>query len=418
MPRCSVMWSVGSCSGAKARGRCEQKDSLSPPILPLLQLLSLVVPTVAAVATWSTRNCNGTTTFQSITIDSTTRVATACNELDGLDTIGPYYTPANYFRCASTSTYSTNQTVWQMYQATACGRLDYIVGSAVGLVDEGLVCYNLPYGSVVVDCTSTAADRVGTSITSPAMHTEVIVPSSKAPLTTTELDATEFTFALWSDSTDCLEGSSLIEEWTSTTSCPYTDGAAYVYHVECANQTTSSTWVATIYTSSALCVSAGTSVGTVSGTGTVCATLSPSVDSIVVDCSKANIGGYVSYLPPTDGAWSSYGTCSSTCTGGIQTRTCTNPAPVNGGAECSGDSQQACNTDIVCSPSSSSTGGASNQTSDEDSSSSGGSSGATGAGLHASSSAPSLNGPTGVLGVFIWIGSLFAAAAPAYLLGC
>ena len=47
-------------------------------------------------------------------------------------------------------------------------------------------------------------------------------------------------------------------------------------------------------------------------------------------------------------AWGSYGSCSKTCDGGTQTRkrTCTNPAPQNGGSSCSGQDEQtqACNS--------------------------------------------------------------------------
>eukprot|EP01006_Ploeotia_vitrea_P025256 TRINITY_DN58129_c0_g1_i1.p1 TRINITY_DN58129_c0_g1~~TRINITY_DN58129_c0_g1_i1.p1 ORF type:complete len:406 (+),score=89.28 TRINITY_DN58129_c0_g1_i1:268-1485(+) len=46
--------------------------------------------------------------------------------------------------------------------------------------------------------------------------------------------------------------------------------------------------------------------------------------------------------------WSGWGTCSSTCGGGSQTasRTCSNPPPANGGTDCAGDEtkQQDCNT--------------------------------------------------------------------------
>ncbi|CAD5115029.1 DgyrCDS4050 [Dimorphilus gyrociliatus] len=54
---------------------------------------------------------------------------------------------------------------------------------------------------------------------------------------------------------------------------------------------------------------------------------------------------------PVNGGWSvwgSWGACSKSCKGGIQnrTRTCNNPTPAHGGAECTGDiqSQQECNT--------------------------------------------------------------------------
>ena len=53
---------------------------------------------------------------------------------------------------------------------------------------------------------------------------------------------------------------------------------------------------------------------------------------------------------PVNGGWSEFGdwsTCSADCGGGTQTRTrtCTNPAPANGGADCTGESTetQSCN---------------------------------------------------------------------------
>lgn len=45
-----------------------------------------------------------------------------------------------------------------------------------------------------------------------------------------------------------------------------------------------------------------------------------------------------------NGGWSAWSACSAACGDGTQTRTCTNPAPANGGAACTGLSTQTCNT--------------------------------------------------------------------------
>ena len=51
---------------------------------------------------------------------------------------------------------------------------------------------------------------------------------------------------------------------------------------------------------------------------------------------------------PVNGGWSDWSTCSVSCGGGTQTRTCTNPAPANGGSPCSGASSKDCNTQACC----------------------------------------------------------------------
>ena len=57
------------------------------------------------------------------------------------------------------------------------------------------------------------------------------------------------------------------------------------------------------------------------------------------------------YIPVVDGGfsdWTVWDTCTVTCGGGTQNRerTCTNPAPLHGGADCTGDTSQLqdCNT--------------------------------------------------------------------------
>ena len=44
-----------------------------------------------------------------------------------------------------------------------------------------------------------------------------------------------------------------------------------------------------------------------------------------------------------DGKYSAFGACTKTCGGGIQSRTCDNPAPEKGGKDCVGDATRACN---------------------------------------------------------------------------
>lgn len=63
-------------------------------------------------------------------------------------------------------------------------------------------------------------------------------------------------------------------------------------------------------------------------------------DNCCFDC-----GGCSSAEAPIDGGWTVFGPCSESCGGGISTRTCTNPTPQFGGADCDGPASIACNTD-------------------------------------------------------------------------
>ena len=77
-------------------------------------------------------------------------------------------------------------------------------------------------------------------------------------------------------------------------------------------------------------------------------------------CNKLNlhlINCDYSCLKPVDGGWSvfrDWSVCSAKCGGGTQTRTktCTNPAPVDGGADCQGDAEETrpCNPDVCLKP--------------------------------------------------------------------
>ena len=48
---------------------------------------------------------------------------------------------------------------------------------------------------------------------------------------------------------------------------------------------------------------------------------------------------------PVNGQYGTWGACSMSCGKGIQNRSCDNPAPANGGADCAGKSQQECQND-------------------------------------------------------------------------
>jgi hypothetical protein len=72
-------------------------------------------------------------------------------------------------------------------------------------------------------------------------------------------------------------------------------------------------------------------------------------------CAYGCDGGHCKSAPPptpapVNGGWSGWGTCSATCGGGTQTRSCNNPAPANNGSDCSGDAYQACNTQACVVP--------------------------------------------------------------------
>jgi len=85
-----------------------------------------------------------------------------------------------------------------------------------------------------------------------------------------------------------------------------------------------------------------------SSTNQCCGTLVCCSDRLAYICpinAVTNGSGWCKQTcTPIDGGWSNWGTCSKTCGGGTQKRTCTNPAPSCGGDSCSGSDTQACNT--------------------------------------------------------------------------
>ena len=60
--------------------------------------------------------------------------------------------------------------------------------------------------------------------------------------------------------------------------------------------------------------------------------------------SRKKVAMSLKLMLKVNGGWSAYGACSATCGGGIQTRTCSNPAPKYGGRACVGAATKSCNT--------------------------------------------------------------------------
>lgn len=332
-------------------------------LLQLLVALSVLAPTAvfgqytAAVATWDQHNCQGSAVFRAITMSSADNKASTCLTLPGGTSVPPNTEFNGGFICSRWST-PTGHTVWWLQQqnTAGCGTGNQLLGTTVG-INGDFACYNLATGSVVVDCTGAVAAKVGTTITSPAMTTNRYVPSG--PTT----PAASPQAALWSGSS-CSAGTARMFG-LSAHSCSTTVGingpgfptGASSYRVSCDSRSSASLWTLDVWTAAAnggtesgangACRASWTPTVQIRGSGASCSQVEP-YGSIVVDCGASVPYAWANYLPMRqDGGWSAWGTCSTvTCT---QSRTCTNPFPADGGAACSGPTQQVCNND-ACPP--------------------------------------------------------------------
>jgi hypothetical protein len=283
--------------------------------------------TTVAVATWSQPNCPGTSTFSGVT----TRGASSNAQCLFNDALGEYIT----IRCSSsTSTFIVTE-------GAGCSGTSATYATTYG-VNGDLACYNLKAGSILVDCTASGANKVGSTITSPPVTSQMFVDNG---VTTAGLVANN-TVAIWSDQA-CSLGSSLLSTAVSGTRCFFGYGA--YYRPVCATNSATSAWSLRVWftqsSSSAnqqACQAGATPDQLFQGSGTTCT--ATAFGSFLIDCTLVHNNQYVNYLPPVDGVWTAWSTCSATCGGGSSTRSCSAPAPSRGGAACIGDSSQACNT--------------------------------------------------------------------------
>lgn len=321
---------------------------------------------VAAIAVWSGPGCSGTQTFVSVASSST------CFQLPG--------STSGTLNCQSNTV--SGYTIWRLpqFQSTTCASSSSLLGTTVGFNGD-FACFNLGSGSVFVDCTSSAASRVGTTITSPDFTASELVPNGAAVVT----PDSETVSASWKGP-GCLAGSAA-STGSTTTTCLSTifnqvagGQASIAYQTSCASRSASATWTVLVWsaassssdpTASSRCQAAASPDRTVTGTGLLCVDLGQ-LSSIVVDCSTDSNNNRINYIAPANvpGGWTGWSACSTTCGGGTQTRTCTSPTPSGTGAMCVGASSQACNTQSCAG-----NGGSGNSGGNGASSSSGGTSG-------------------------------------------
>lgn len=224
---------------------------------------------------------------------------------------------------------------------TKCSAKNYWA-TTVGL---GLACYNIQGGgSVVVNCGSASSSPV----TSAVFHGEKYVQYQPWYSSGTGI----LNVAKWQldGPGDCTDGSASSQPWgegNCNSIWSESRGAYwYSYRVSCSASSASATWTVTEWAGYAYpngCPSTVAPSKVSTGTGYQCA--STLFGAILVDCSNTYNNWYANYVPPAvNGNWSAWSTCSKTCGSGTQTRSCTNPARANGGADCFGATQQSCNT--------------------------------------------------------------------------
>jgi len=321
-------------------GGSPSQSASDPTVWTCASTQTCVVQIQAAIAAWSTQGCTGDATWTSIVVPSSVTSST-CVLLPAIN---------EYIRvtCNDLTLYGSTATAFRVDEVDSCPvtGLPVVVSSIIG-INGDFGCYNNRAHSFVIDCTGTGAARVGATITSPALHsTQLVANYYQAPTT-----GYAYVAGTWDDSS-CQDGSALMIGWLAS-DCPSSAGSFDNFNVVCATNSVSSAWTMSVWSGASIgitgaaCSSKATPSSSVQGTGMEC--VATHFGSIVVDCSLQSNKNYLNYLPTTNGAWGAWSTCSITCgSGGTQTRSCNSPAPSNGGAACVGVAIQSCSGPVAC----------------------------------------------------------------------
>jgi len=241
-----------------------------------------------AVAAFTGYGCAGTATYinSNAPINSAT---TSCVQVPAL---------SEYIQLAC----GTTGNPWQLSEQSACsGTITYLSGPTYGLGNGA--CYNLNTGnSIGIDCTDSAPALIGSTVTNPAMHTELYVVPSSGQQSSSGINSV---VAFWTDS-NCQAGTaSVLSSSSSTCLLATPNGGSAFYQATCASNSASAAWTVKVWNTgtysqqSSACNNNAAPTNTYTGTGVTC--MQVSIGSVVVDCTAASVGDEMNYVPSVDG---------------------------------------------------------------------------------------------------------------------
>jgi hypothetical protein len=309
-------------------------------------------PVLAAVATFSEPNCQGTSnpTYAAVAASPSTSLSLAPCYTDPT-TQQSLQLSCDYYNYGSAK-------IWKLFSsASTCGAATS-PGTSINTVGSAS-CINMLSGSVAVDCSSSAGNNVGQIASpQPLASTQLIRASSYS------YTGLNNSVAYWQDSA-CISGtaqsSPSFNGVPSPSNRPCHIGALPTgstnFRVSCASNAATSPFTVQVWAQSsdygtnlANCQSnqASSVSATFAGSGSQCISIA-AYGSLVVDCTAQSQNEFVNYVPMVNGGWSAWSVCSSTCgAAGTQTRTCNNPVASGGGASCTGSATQSCTPSAAC----------------------------------------------------------------------